>query len=185
VRRESEEEARLLLNRKAGDFSLTDLEAFLDHCNREIVPPDLSSNICRQKITLTRFQLSFIGQNRQLMKRSLVACNYWINRLWRSDSDPLVELSRFWSKNEVLGAGMGLPTFILYLKNPDVYNIWTPFLNSACSLFTGHELSSRRDAKNYSLYNKAVNSELREPFHLDPQEIDYILYRIKASGLIV
>ena len=112
------------------------------------------------------------------MVNALRECNYWIGSLWKTNDDPFNILSQFWKLNEVPGAGMGLPTMILYLKNPAVYNVWLPFLNTALSHFTGQILSSQRNAENYFTYNSILNKELREPFDLKPQEIDYILFRI-------
>jgi hypothetical protein len=49
------------------------------------------------------------------------------------------------------------------------------------SIFTGEKISSKRNADNYIKFNETVNRELREPFNLKPQEIDYILFRINAE----
>lgn len=182
ARLQAEDQARKLLDDKSGAFDVNDMEKFLNLCNIELVPANLHSNKLRQKLTRTRFRLSFIGQNRNLMIGSLELCNYWIHCLWHSVDDPIMVLSQFWSKNQVPGAGMGLPTMILYLKNPVEYNVWLPFLNDACNLLTESKLSSKRTVQNYLLYNKTINEELRNPLSLKPQEIDYILFRIRAES---
>jgi hypothetical protein len=181
TRQDAENEAMKLLDKKAGAFSTKDLYKFLDLCNTEIVPPDINSAIFRKKVTRTRFQLSFIGQNRQLMIGALDMCNKWIHVLWSHPGEPFDILSQFWNISEVPGAGIGLPTMILYLKKPEEFNIWLPFLNDACNLITKKDLSCARNAKYYKQYNNAINEELRNPYGLKPQEIDYILYRIKSE----
>ena len=180
TRWQAESEARNLLNQKAGFFEVNDLITLLDLCNTEIVPPDQYSTVLRNKETRTRFQLSFIGQNRKLMIRSLESANEWIGILWNSIGDPYKQLANFWNINEVPGAGIGLPTMILYLKDPDEFNVWLGFLNDGFNQFSGSNLSSIRNASNYHVYNNRVNKELRQRFDLAPQETDYILYRIKA-----
>ena len=97
------------------------------------------------------------------MIKSLNKYNYWIHLLWQTVGDTLIVLSQFWSKNEVLGAGMGTPTMILYLKNPGEYNVWLPFLNDSLNLITGQDLSSKRNIENFVMYNNSINQELRKP----------------------
>ena len=181
TRESAEKSAKTLLEDKAGSFSTSDLAHFLDFCNTEIVPPDRNTIRLRDKETLTRFQLSFIGQNRKLMINSLESCNFWIKGLWTENIDNYHVLSQFWTENQVPGAGVGLPTMILYLKDPDHFNVWLPFLNNAISVFSNQEISLTRNAENYHKFNDIVNKNLRQPFNLKPQEVDYILYRINAE----
>lgn len=181
ARKSAENKARILLKNKAGYFSESDLAHFLNLCNTELVPPDQYSIKLRDRETITRFQLSFIGQNRKLMTECLDSTNEWIKRLWEQ-TDDYSSLARFWSENQVHGAGMGLPTMILYLKDPSRFNVWLPFLNKGISIFTGQKISSKRNADNYIKFNETVNRELRMPFNLKPQEIDYILFRINAEA---
>ena len=177
----AENKARILLNNKAGYLSESDLDHFLNLCNTELVPPNQYSIKLRDIETITRFQLSFIGQNRKLMADSLESTNEWIKRLWEQ-TDDYSSLTRFWNENQVPGAGMGLPTMILYLKDSSRFNVWLPFLNKGISIFTGEKISSKRNADNYIKFNETVNRGLREPFNLKPQEIDYILFRINAEA---
>ena len=177
----AEKSAKTLLENKFGSFDTSDLVYFLNLCNTEIVPPDRNTTKLRDKETLTRFQLSFIGQNRKLIINSLESCNFWIKRLWTEKVDNYHVLSQFWSENQVPGAGVGLPTMILYLKDPDHFNVWLPFLNNAISFFSNQEISMTRNAENYHKFNDTVNKNLRQSFNHKPQEIDYILYRINAE----
>lgn len=181
----AEFQAKQLLDDKAGEFEAEDLNCFLNYCNTEMVPPSLNSNILRNRGTFTRFQRSFVGQNRKLMLIALTACNYWLKRLWNFENDPLIEIDAFWkaSGNKVVkGAGVGLPTMVLYLKEPERFNIWIPFLAKALSKLSGCHFQSNRTRQNYELYNTIVNDDLRHAFKLAPQEIDYILWRAAFEG---
>jgi hypothetical protein len=183
----AETQAKQLLDDKAGDFEPEDLSLFLDLCNTEIVPPSPNLYILRNQRTRTRFQRSFVGRNRKLMLGALTACNYWLERLWNSENDPLIEIDAFWkaSGNRVVkGAGSGLPTVVLYLREPKSFNVWIPSLVTALNKLTGRDLQSSRTRQNYELYNEIVNNDFRRAFKLAPQEIDYILWRTALEGQI-
>ena len=178
----NEQEARYLLDTKAGNFDKTDLIDFLTKCNKEMVPPNIHTNILNDHETCTRFQLSFIGQNRNLMVATLIECNNWMHKLWRSPDDGIYEsLELFWRNGRIKGAGSGLPTMIMYLKYPDKYNVWIPFLSDALGIITGRTFEKQKNVENYKEYNKCINGAMQRLISdppLKPQEIDYILYRI-------
>lgn len=182
ARETAERSGNTLLEQKAGFFNTSDLAHFLNLCNTEIVPLDRNTIKLTDKETLTRFQLSFIGQNRKLMINSLESFNIWIKRLWTEKVDKYNVLSQLWTENLLPGAGVGLPTMILYLKDPDHFNVWLPFLNNAISVLANQKISLARKAENYYKFNDIVNKNLRLPFNLKPQEIDYILFRINAEA---
>lgn len=167
ARKDAEERARHLLNRRAGHFTKEEFSRFLDLCNTELVPPTASSDTLRTFETKTRFQQSFVGQNRCLMFDALERCNDLIGHLWRH--------------SDVKGAGTGLPTIILYLKRPKIHSVWLVSFNKPLTDITGQTLSTRRTANDYSFYNRVVNEQLRKPCRLKPQEIDYVLYRLSAD----
>ena len=94
--------SRYLLDTKAGNFDKTDLIDFLTKCNKEMVPPNIHTNILNDHETCTRFQLSFIGQNRNLMVATLIECNNWMHKLWRSPDDGIYEsLELFWRNGRI------------------------------------------------------------------------------------
>jgi hypothetical protein len=177
----AERDARQLLDARAGFFTTEDLTRFFDLCNTERVPPNTSDEL-RESETRTRFQLTFIGQNRCLMLRTIDECNKWIALLWKERTDELGALDLFWRSSRIKGAGTGLPTMILYLKHPGTYSIWLGFLSEALSAIAGQELPTSRTVPDYLRYNQAVDTYLRKRFPVQPQEIDYILYRLSAEG---
>ena len=181
ARRDAEEKARCLLRRKAGAFTREDLVTFLDHCNTERVPRDGHCGEFPEQDQKHRFVHSFVGQNRNLMVGALDACNQRIAYLWQPAGDAMYALDRFWEEPQVKGAGTGLPTMLMYLREPETFSVWLPFLAKALGILTGREfpISRRhRSVDNYRRYNDAVNECLRRPFRLEPQEIDYILSKI-------
>jgi hypothetical protein len=177
----AERSARQLLDARAGFFTTEELARFLDLCNTELVPPHVSDEL-RESETRTRFQLAFIGQNRCLMLRTIDECNKWIALLWKERTDELGVLDSFWRSSRIKGAGTGLPTMILYLKDPEVYSVWLGFLSEALSSIAKQTLPSSRTVHSYLQYNQAVDTCIRKRFVVQPQEIDYILYRLLAEG---
>jgi len=172
VRMRAEAEARQLLENKLGHFKTGDLNRFLGFCNTELIP------LKRKRETLTRFQRAFIGANKKNIIGHSDAFNEWSSRLWNApDMQVFNWLDRFWREKGVLGGGAGLPTMILYLRDPSIYNVWLPFTAKGLKNLTGINIGMGRKADNYIKYNEAVNYLIRSPLHLKPQEIDFILYK--------
>jgi hypothetical protein len=86
-------------------------------------------------------------------------------------------LDRFRKEKGVLRGGAGLPTMILYLRDPSIYNVWLPFTAKGLKNLTGINIGMNRKSENYVKYNEAVNRLIRSPLHLKSQEIDFILYK--------
>jgi hypothetical protein len=116
------------------------------------------------------------------MLRTVEECNKWMALLWKDRAAELDTLDSFWRSSRIKGAGTGLPTMILYLKHPEAYSVWLGFLSEALSSIAGQELPSSRTVPDYLRYNQAVDTHLRKRFAVQPQEIDYILYRLLAEG---
>jgi hypothetical protein len=177
ARIQAEAKARDLIARNLGRFDKTHLTKFLTLINTERIPKDILSYELRPNETSTRFQRSFIGQNRQLIVNTLPEFNKWVSRLWQA-AQPDDILGQFWRERSVKGAGVGLPTVILYLKEPARYNVWLPFLTKVLGRFNSKELDVSRTVKSYLNFNNTANQHFRSRFGLEPQEIDYLLYRI-------
>jgi hypothetical protein len=112
-------------------------------------------------------------------------CARWITRLWQAKKDDeLSVLELFWQPRPrpVNGAGTGLPTVILYLKRPATYSVWLPKLSKALSSITGETLPCDQEVHNYGRYNQAVDRCFRIEVKVEPQEIDYILWRLLEDG---
>lgn len=172
IRKDAEGRAVNLLESKRGHFGRDDLDYFLTLLNTEIVP--WKSN----RIVLTRFQRSFIGANKVNIIRHLDAFNDWAVQIWTCEESELANrLNIFWQMQPVKGGGTGLPTMILYLRDPLNYNVWLPDLGNGLNrLYPQFINIENRTFYNYQRFNSAVNSEIRRPFALQPQEVDFILY---------
>lgn len=173
--------ARDLLDRKAGAFSATEFARFMNLCNTETVPPDAGSAVLKGHETCTRFRPAFTGRNGRLLLSSLGACNEWIGRLWHAKGDELRVLDAFLRQKDTPGAGTGLATMLMYLRQPEKWNVWLISLGSALGKLLGRPFPTARTLASYIAFNDAVNTHLRRPFGLHPQEIDYILFMVEFS----
>ncbi len=174
ARREGESRARTLLENKLGTFVEDDLRQFLT---------DLSTDYWADgNLSHNRFMPALYGAQVKLMAETLEAFNTWVARIWQAEDAELDELlNDFWAKLEVGGAGVSLPTAILYLREPERYNIWLPVMSKGLKIVTGFEPGRWRTSRAYRRYNRVLN-ELREQHDLPPQAPDVILWQIARSA---
>jgi uncharacterized protein (DUF2461 family) len=169
AREEGEAAARALLGNNIGQFDESDLKTLLR---------DMSTDLWDSKPRYDRFMPALYGQQVKLMLDTLDQFNSWVERLWQVDDDEVdTLLDDFWSQLDVSGAGVSLPTAILYVRNPKQYNIWLPIMSDGLRITTGFESGKMRTAKGYRQYNKRI-IEFRERYGLLPQELDVILWNI-------
>ena len=192
-RTEGENGARHIINLKCGNFNKIDFMQLFTLCNKECVPPDINTTKLKLKESSTRFGSSINGNNVILMIESLDECNQFVADIWEATTrkDTIDILDRFWNIGKIRGAGVGFPTIVLYLKDPEKYNIWLPCLSKALDRLP-KEMSNkyihkeRTNVSNYLAYNDSVNFLFRSHYTCDPsilpQEIDYLLFRISKEG---
>ncbi|MCX5805827.1 MAG: hypothetical protein NT010_07145 [Proteobacteria bacterium] len=179
----AEQEARNMLDNRVGRFTQDDFISFFQYCNTERVPLNNKTTELKGHATYRRFNPAFMGNNRKLLLSSIEELNLRTERLWKSNGALPEALSRFWSHPQVKGAGIGFPSMIVYLKDQEKYNVWLPSLAKALGYFKdGDKFSTTsRNIENYLKFNNAINDDLRRPFGLKPQEVDYLLYFIGKS----
>jgi hypothetical protein len=167
-----------MLNDKCGHFTKDDFTVFFDLSNMEVTPIEPDSYDLRSYAVSTRFRPSFMGNNRNNLLKTLDECNRWMASIWLSNADTLTILDQFWKEDSVKGAGTSFPTLIMYLKDPERYNVWIPGLAKTLGILLGRKFKMTRNSRNYLDFNDGVNRSIRHQFNLKPQEIDYILSRI-------
>jgi uncharacterized protein (DUF2461 family) len=172
ARREGESRARARLEEKIGAFDEADLRQFLE---------DMSSDWYNGGPRKDRFMPALYGAQVNRMIETLDKFNDWVPRLWQADDAELDQLlDEFWKKLEVSGAGVSLPTAILYLRDPDTYNIWLPVMSRGLEAVIGFEPGKMRTARGYRHYNAAAN-DFRAQYNLAPQETDIVLWIIALA----
>jgi DNA polymerase III delta prime subunit len=180
IRERAQAAARAILDERVGRLSEADLRQVFEHLNTCEGEPG--------KVVATRFALSFSGHNANEMVKALERLNPLIEGLWKAEGGSAVAqaLEAFW-KAPIPGAGTGLPSAILFLKDPERYAVWLQGLDltvrrlmgalppgprSATAYFDYCDLVRRWRAKNgipAALHDRELNrlgrsgSEAQEP----------------------
>lgn len=172
VRLRAEGEARRMLESSIGKMSKEDIKHFLGYMNTESI---------KGRTGLTRFGRHFTN----IVSVHIFGCpdqfNEWIGLLWKAEEHRLPGLFSIILKNApIKGAGTLLPTFILYLRMPLVYNIWTQNLggNLETAISGSIQQPSMKQTDRYLHFNHNVSEVLVKPFHLLPQEVDLVLSQL-------
>jgi AAA domain (dynein-related subfamily) len=168
-RENSEGLARDLIERNLGSF---DTDAI-----RELFR-ELNSDVVNETARYNRFMPALYGSLANKIANDTGAFNRWLEILWTAQDNELdAVLDEFWEKLEVRGAGISLPTAILYLRNPERYAIWLPIMQEGLRVATSFTPGKFRTAKGYRLYNDAAQ-KFRARYGLVPQALDLVLWSI-------
>jgi len=171
VRQEAEDEARKMLKAHLKHFDQESLKYLLILFTKELY---------NNKISISRFRPAFLGANRNGIAGCLDSFNKWSTRLWQASESNLGSLlDEFWQRknpDRTKGAGTSLPTMILYLRDPLSYNVWTPYLAQGFECITGSFIGLKEHGATYLRYNEEVK-KFRILYNLQPQEVDFILYK--------
>ncbi len=169
TRRQGEVKARALLESKAGRMTESDISEILSA---------VSSDLSQGKVTHGRFTPVLVGANAREVASQVEAFNEWTHRLWQAGDDELdAVLDAFWKADPINGAGISLPTVLLYLRDPERYGIWLPFMERGLRRVLSLDLDGSRSAASYRTYNQALQAFVRE-HELPPQAADAITWRL-------
>lgn len=83
------------------------------------------------------------------------------------------------AKLKIKGVKHGLVTLLLYLSNPEEYNIWLPQMTepALCKLNRLQKLPDKNWGENYIKFNDAAN-KFKKEYSLSSREIDWIMSKI-------
>lgn len=166
ARMEAEDRARTLINTKLGQFTESDVYELYQ---------ELGMDWDNGKPSQNRFGLAFAKPHANDLVKNMSGFNDLLTQLWQSDDAGLDDvLDRFWRDLPVGGAGVAFPTGILYLKDPQKYNIWLPMLSHGLEAVSNFAPGKWRVAASYRQYNKAA-AAFRDRHQLTPQAVDLIL----------
>lgn len=114
--------------------------------------------------------------NRNLIfESSIEHINAWIDKLLFSDLGFEERLNVCLGKMKIKGASKGLATLLLYLSNPEKYNIWVNKTQEGLSVLNrvGH-LTGKDWGEKYAAFNQAA-LDFKTQYGFPAQEIDWIL----------
>jgi hypothetical protein len=171
VRHEAEAKAKEMLETILGAMSPAEIRNFLDYMNTENI---------KGKTSPTRFTRALTN----ILWKDICACprefNEWIGKLWRTGENGLQNvLSSLLRNAPIKGAGTLLPTFVLYLRTPTAFNIYTKTLgNNLAGAFLHYQPAGKSRHDRYAHFNREVFDHLVTPFRLEPQEVDLVLSQL-------
>ena len=175
VRLEGEQKARQRLESSLGQFTEQDVHSFAK---------DLNSDWYKDAYHSDRFKPAFATPQINKLVGALDELNKWAVKIWNASDEELdTILDECWSTNAIFGGGIILPTAILYLKDPEQYNIWLINSSKGLQVVAGFLPGAVRTAKGYRSYNKAMN-EFRSRYRVPPQLVDFVLWRISEQETV-
>lgn len=112
--------------------------------------------------------------------------NIWINYLLNGEEPESVRIEKCLEDPnfKLNGAGKGLVTLFLYIKDPDSFNVMmNPTIDGLERLgrFDGKK-GKRKWGEYYNCYNMAAK-EFRTQFELEPQSVDWVLTNISSHNI--
>jgi len=104
--------------------------------------------------------------------------NRWIDNLLFS-GDVLEKRLVAAEQSRPKGVGKGIATLLLYLQDPEQYNVWLPTTHRSLELFGRIQGLEESDwSVNYPIFNAAAIS-FRDKHGFEPQEVDWALWMVE------
>lgn len=169
-RREAEDEARSLIVAHGCRLDEASLDRLLTLLDTDLF----------QERSTPRFGLAFTGANRRKLLAAIEELNRWLPQLWSAEGEAL-DAAINGCLTGVPGGGRVLVSGILYLRDPQRFNWWSPALRRGLEQLLGQRFIGPRDAARYARFNDAVTT-LRTRWHLEPQAMDIVLAFASDAG---
>jgi len=165
VRSLAEKEAASIISSHLGTLTSDQLAQVL-----KLADKDFDND----KEKLGRFGLTFLGANSAKICSNINTANDVIKQLWEvPDADVFTSIDQFLNTKPLSGAGIGFYSLILYLRDPQKFNIWIDVMIWSAEAIE-HRPFKKRSGHDYSEYNTAINA-FRNNFQLEPQSLDIVL----------
>ena len=169
LRREAEEAARGLITAHLGRLDRALFDEFCELADRDYVNGEERGS---------RFGSTLSTPNRNKMFQDPDNLNEWIRRLWEATEEGAPDvLAGFAGREGVYGAGPGLPSLLLYLRDPEHFNVMTKTTREGAARMTGRSFDAVDIGEVYRRFNDAA-VEVRAAFDLFPQALDIVFWKV-------
>jgi AAA domain (dynein-related subfamily) len=173
VRIKYEQLARDMIQEKLGRFSEQDIKQFLKYIN---------TDYWNNTETDSRFGMTIQGHNRNLISSNPSLFNEYSSKLWNATPESIEAVLDDALKNNIKGAGTGLPTMILYLKDNQHYTIWLEAMHKGLlKAVPSYKLSDTPSYKNYHDYNE-IAMTFKNEYQIEYQYLDLLLSALSKNG---
>lgn len=168
----NEKVARDLITQNLGSLSASQLA---------IIFEKIDTDYWEGKEKQGRFGVTFLGNNRKLICEQVDSANRWIEDFWNAPLDKCIALvDRFMQEKPIKGAKFGFPSLILYLRDPQRFNIWIEAMWGGMKVVTGESFAGNSGG-HYEKLNAAI-IKFRDEYKLLPQAMDTVLNQIYLLG---
>lgn len=168
ARKSAESEARNLLVANLGNINSDHLAQLF-----RIIDRDFWDGKSKQG----RFGVTFQGSNAKKICSQSDKANEWIKAFWQVSEEKVYDLiGRFMKEKPIKGAGYGFPSLILYLRDPQKFNMWLNVMMWGLDYIEGRTFSGAL-GEDYRKYNQAL-IDFRIKYKLEPQALDIVVTRI-------
>lgn len=168
-REDAEREARRIIDTRIGHMNAEEIVQLGRVFNRHGKTGQIRQD---------RFSPGFAGAVMAKLAQNTERFNEVVSRLWRGHPDDAVYLlgQMFADRSILPGAGSSLPSYLLYLRDPERFGICL----NATMISLGVEVGERFRAHNQEGYERfcAALVEWRREYGVAPQEADAILTEI-------
>ncbi len=170
ARRAAEDQARALLDERAGEMTEDELREFF-----RLLNVDFHSG----KPAASRFSPAFIGHTANGLVAHLDLVNEFTKTVWKgSDAEAISTAGAVLADHKSLpSAGSSYPTTLLYLRDPERRAVWIPSTDAGLRRLTSY--GPQRNAANggiteYEIFNEEAR-RLMERHDIPPELLDFVL----------
>ena len=170
ARRAAEDQARALLDERAGEMTEAELRQLLKFVNVDFH---------EGKSAAGRFSPAFVGHTANGLVAHLDRVNEFTQKVWKgSEAEAISEVGSVLADHKLLpSAGSSYPTTLLYLRDPERRAVWIPSTDAGLRRLTSYR--PQRNAANggiaeYELFNEESRG-LMERHEIPPELLDFIL----------
>ena len=170
LRRQSEDEARKLLDDFAGNMTESQVRSLFKLFN---------ADFDKGKRTETRFSPAFVGQTANGLVNNLIAFNSWTEPVWKgADEDAVAAVDEVLTDRTVLPwAGTAYPTMLMYLQRPETSAVWLSATDRGLQRLTAYRPTKSAGTggpEDYRLFCETA-SRLMADYEIPPELLDYVL----------
>jgi MoxR-like ATPase len=169
VRRETEDQARKLLDEFAGSMS--------EQQARELFKL-FNTDFNKGKRVYYRLTPAFVGQTANGLLENLDAFNQWTARLWQEEEHATAAVGELLSDRKLLpSAGTSYPTMLRYLRSPETAALWLSITDRGLQRLTSYaptKSPSNGGLADYAAFCEAAR-QLSEDYEIPPELLDFVL----------
>ena len=180
ARRQADDEARRLLDQRAGSMSEPEVRELLRLFNVDYN---------KGRAIGTRFSPAFVGQTAKALVSNLERLNSWTARLWRDPTDDAAAAvdQLLSDRRKLPSAGTSYPSMLMYLRDPERNAVWGRATDQGLRRLTSYAPARNPAAgrgEDYARFCDAAQ-QLMADHNVPPEMLDYVLCRRRKCTVVI